>query len=188
MKYKTWKTLSKEKVYKTPIFDIVLANKEESTGKKRNYIQLDAPNWVTMIPIFTNKDGVKCFLMAKQFRQGEEKVTLEFIAGTVEKDEDITKAAKREFREETGYTDGNFKLINTVNPNSAFMTNKQYIYLVTDFKTLDKQDLDEDESIEIVEIPVNTVLENMGKNEYSNGTMCIAMLAFLQEENLIKLF
>ncbi len=186
MSYRIWKSLDKEKIYSTPIFDISKVRKEEEqTNKVSSFFQVDAPNWATVIPFFINENNIPCFLMEKQYRHGEEKVTIEYIAGMVEKGENPLDGAKREFREETGFQNGDFTLIGKVSPNSAFMTNYLYVYLVENFTIKGERNLDENESIELVEIPVEKVLNNMGEDEYSNGIMSIATFFYLKYKKLI---
>lgn len=186
MKAKSWKVLDKKKSGSFHIFDVNLVNKEQSDGKKATFVEIDAPEWATIIPYFI-EDNKEYFLMEKQYRHGENKMTYEFPAGTVERGEDPLFAAKREFAEETGYIDGQFKLLARLCPNSAFMNNYLNIYLVEGFKEKQEVKWDEFESIELFKVPVEDVINDMGSGFYSNGIMSIASFYFLKEKARINL-
>lgn len=139
-----------EELLHTPIFDVVRAPKL-SNGLAP--IKVKAPDWVTII---VKKD--KQLLTEKQLRYGSGTVVEEFPCGMVEKGEDPLEAAKRELREETGYTildDSCIVKLGETNPNPAFMTNKMhYFYISLDGLEenvgylVDSQKLDEHEQIQ----------------------------------------
>ena len=124
-------------------------------------------------------DGVSCFVMEEQYRHGSETITREFPAGLVEKGELSLVAAQRELLEETGI-EGKFTLLGEVNPNSAFMCNRQSFYLVEDIKKVSGQSLDLNEEIDIIEVPVEEVIRDMGTGLYDNGIMMMALGFFMR--------
>jgi ADP-ribose pyrophosphatase len=58
---------------------------------------------VGVIAILNDKNGRPSLLLQKQFRPPLNKVTIEVPSGLVDEDEDISTAALRELKEETGY-------------------------------------------------------------------------------------
>ena len=128
----------------TPIFNVVELDEVEAGFKP---IGIDAPDWVTVI---VEKDGEFLTVIQKRFGVGIN--TVEFPSGTVEKNENVYRAASRELWEETGIMvdPSNLKLINTCSPNPAFMMNTKYIFYVDLNKTQytqTEQHLDEHEHI-----------------------------------------
>ena len=177
----TWRTLGREKVYASPIFDIRKVRRESSDGRKGDFIEIDAPKWATVIPWFRNEAGLPCLLMVRQYRHGSDSVTIEFPAGTVDRNEDPKDAALRELREETGYIPtGEVVGIGSVSPNPAFMNNRVWFYFIEGVERVGDQHLDAHEQLDILTIPVQEVLDSMGTEAYDNGIMMIAQAFFLR--------
>ncbi|NCB02869.1 MAG: NUDIX hydrolase [Spirochaetia bacterium] len=176
-----WNTHEQKKVFEGPIFDVLEMKRTSNDGRSGAFISLDAPKWVTVIPWYKNKDGIPYFKMVRQYRHGSEKVTIEFPAGTVDEGEDVMVAGKRELLEETGcIPHSQMVLLGSISPNPAFMNNRVWFYLVEGLECVNDQHLDENEQVDILEIPVEEVLREMGHGEYDNGIMMIAQGFFLR--------
>jgi 8-oxo-dGTP pyrophosphatase MutT (NUDIX family) len=176
-----WKSGERKRVFKGPIFDICSVERTSSDGRCSSFIEVDAPNWVTVVPWFRNEDGVPMFVMVEQFRHGSNAVTREFPAGVVEEGEDPMDAGLRELKEETGLSDGSITFLGDVSPNPAFMNNRTYFYLVEQAQLTSDQALDPNEQLDVLAVPVQTVVANMGTGIYDNGIMMIALGFFLRE-------
>ncbi len=181
MSHLVWKSGERECVFKGPIFDICKVKRESSDGRIASFIEVDAPLWVTVIPWFRDKNGVARFVMVDQFRHGSATITREFPAGVVEKGEDPLVAALRELKEEAGLEGGTVTALGNVSPNSAFMNNRSYFYLVEQASHTSGQELDENEQLDVLSVPVADVLRDLGTGIYDNGIMCIALFFFLRE-------
>ncbi len=173
-----WKTDSKKKVLDCHIFNVLTAERTAPDGRTGSFVEIESPDWIVAIPWFL-KDGVPYFIMEEQFRHGSESVTREFPAGLVEKGEAALAAAKREMLEETGMT-GSFTELGNVCPNNAFMSNRQSFFLVTDLEKKSGQSLDPNETIDVIEVPVEDVIRDMGTGLYDNGIMMMAIGFFLR--------
>ncbi len=175
-----WKTGEKKRVYRGPIFDIRTVERSSSDGRSSLFIEVDAPTWVTIIPWFRTEEGVPMFVMVEQYRHGSDTVTREFPAGVVEEGEDPKDAALREMGEECALGGGRVTKLGDVNPNSAFMNNRAHFYLVEDVMLRGEQVLDENEQLEVLAVPVQTVIQEMGTGIYDNGIMMIALGFFMR--------
>lgn len=174
-----WMEKTRKILNKCRIFDLYQVEKISPYGNKGSFFLLDAPDWITVIPLIIDSKGIDCFLMVEQFRHGNDKITLEFPAGMIDKGELPVIAAKRELLEETGYAAGDLIEIGAVSPNPAFMNNISYTYVARDLDFIGDQDLDKDEFIHFHLIPCTEVVEKMGTGVYSNGVMMMA-LAYYQ--------
>ena len=174
-----WNTGEKRRVFSSPILSVDLSHRTHGE-KSGEFVTLALPDWVSVIPWMRRDDGVPVFLMERQFRHGSETVTCEFPAGLTEEGESQIEAAKRELREETGM-EAEIVELASFNPNPAFMTNRQTFFLARNLKRTGEQRLDENEEIELLFVPVEEVIEKMGKGEYSNGIMLSALFAFMRE-------
>ena len=179
-----WETTSRNRVYDTPIFGVNKVHRKSQDGREGDFVELDSPQWVNVVPYFVGTDGVPRFIMERQFRHGSESLTLEFPAGLVEKGESPRAAGLRELEEETGLVAHSFKFIGSVCPNSAFMNNTANFFLAEDLELVcgeDQRKLDANEAIDIVSIPVAQVLEKLGTGEMDNGIMVMSGFFFLRE-------
>lgn len=176
-----WKSGTREKVFKGPIFDVLTVERTSTDGRSSTFIEVDCPHWVTVLPWYRREDGRPMFVMVDQFRHGSSTVTREFPAGVVEKDEDPLVAALRELVEETGLEADTIHLMGDVSPNSAFMNNRSNFYLVEGVRLVASQDLDANEQLDVSSVPVDEVIAHMGTGIYDNGIMMMALGFFLRE-------
>ena len=179
-----WHEVSRKVLADCRIFQVCSALREDPRGKKAERYLIEAPDWVTAVPLVV-REGREYCLMVKQYRQGSDSVTWEFPAGTVDPGEEPGAAMERELLEETGARTGKLTLLGQVNPNSAFMTNTQFIYAAEDLEFTGTQDLDEHEEVEFFLMPLEEVRLRMGTPPLDNGTMMTALAFFLRNREQI---
>lgn len=114
-------------------------------------------------------------LMERQYRNPVDAVIFEAPAGKIDPDEDPAAAAKRELREETGYTAGKLKLMTKSYTSVGFSDEMLYTFLATDLQA-GETDLDENEAIDVEEYPIGELLEMARKGEITDGKTLIAIL------------
>lgn len=175
-----WETLEKERVWTGSIFSVNEIKRRDSEGKTETFCEVDSNDWVTVIPWYRNEEEVPCFLMVQQFRHGTAQITCEFPAGSVDDGEVPFHAAERELLEETGCAPISLQKIGEVSPNAAFMTNRAHFYLANGVVKKQEQQLDPTENLDVISLPVETVIKEMGTGIYDNGIMMIALAYFLR--------
>lgn len=177
---KKWKTLERKTGEDYRIFTVDSVHRESQvSGKSSNFFLVNSPDWITIIPVITDENGNKSFLMVKQYRHGSDCITLEFPAGMVDPGEDSLETAKRELLEETGYMADSIKQIGKVNPNPAFMTNSTTTFIAEGLKLVSGQDLDEHEEIEVVKVPVEQFRKKVGGEEVNSAITIQAYYFYL---------
>lgn len=145
-------------------------------GRHGQFTVADAPSWVNIIPI-TSDGKVVC---VRQFRHGVSQITIEIPGGVVGHGEDPRMAAERECREETGFVgDGEAILLGVVEPNPAFMTNSCYTYIWHGCTLRGPQELDPNEEIDVVLMPVNE-LQHMVRTGEIRHSLVLSALALFQ--------
>ena len=177
-----WASEKPEKVFKCPIFEVSKIRRESQDGRVGDFITVNCPEWVVIIPIFKDEDGVVRVIVEQQYRHGSDSVTREFPAGLVEKDEDALTAAKREIVEESGGVAGKVTLLGNLSPNNAFMSNRQYFFLAEDLEKVSDQNLDQNEEIDILSLPLSDVIDEMGTGLSDNALMMAATGLLMKEE------
>jgi ADP-ribose pyrophosphatase len=122
------------------------------TNRTGKFYTIDTRDWVNIIAITENQEIV----MIKQYRHGSKEVTLEIPGGLVDEDHP-EEAALRELMEETGFAGESIKYLGGVNPNPAIFNNLCHTYLVEKAKKVSRKNLDPDEDIEVVLVPMSEI-------------------------------
>ncbi len=160
---------------KTVVCTITSHHNTSSTGVTGDYIIMNAPDWVIVIPEKDDK-----FLMVKQWRHGEAALSVEFPGGVIDKGEDPETAARRELEEETGCKALKLTKLGMVNPNPALFNNHVHFYLAQDLQFTGEQHLDNDEFINCLELSKKEVLEGMGTPQFPHAIMGMALSLYVK--------
>lgn len=175
-----WEEEQREKDKSFGIFDVYRVTRVSPRGQRGEFVIVDAPDWVTVVPVLKDDRGTDCFVMVRQFRHGSQTVTVEFPAGVIERGEEPEDAARRELLEETGRTSSRVVLLGKTNPNPAFMCNSTFTYLATGLAPPTQQELDELELVELELIPVEEATAKMGTPPYDSAIMMSALAYYLR--------
>lgn len=120
--------------------------KNPRNNKEVKVTVLEAEDAVNVVALTTENR----ILFIKQYRFGSGEFSLEVPGGFIEKDEVPLIAAKRELKEETGFTAPHWEYLGAVFANPVFMNSKVHHFVAYDASLTDQKDLDEAEDIEIV--------------------------------------
>ena len=127
---------------------------------------------VCVVPL-TAENEVIC---VKQYRYAHRRIFLEIPAGKLDyAGEDHREAALRELREETGALCESLTHIGDIVPSPAILTEKISMYLAEGLTFTDTE-YDEGEFIEIVKIPLDTLVEMIMNGEIEDAKTQTAIL------------
>ncbi len=175
------KTIDSEIIYKGAILNLRKDKVEVLNGT--SYREIIEHNGGAVI-LAMKDDGT--VVMVKQYRKAQDRIMLEVPAGKIDLGEEPEVAAKRELKEETGYTAKNIRLLTEMMPTPGYSEEILYIYLATGL-IAGETDFDENEAIDIIEYSINDLSNMVMSGEIQDGKSQVAILMAknLYDRNLI---
>jgi ADP-ribose pyrophosphatase len=167
----TEKTLSTEKIYNGRIINVRKDQVELPNKNEADREVVEHSGGVCVLPL-TDCDTV---IMVKQFRYPFKEALLEIPAGKREKGEDPLECGKRELLEETGYSAKKFDYLGKLYPTPAYCTEVIHMYLARELFE-GESSLDNDEFLDVVELPFDKVIDMVFQNEISDAKTQVAIL------------
>ncbi|MGB0864031.1 MAG: NUDIX hydrolase [Saprospiraceae bacterium] len=140
---------------------------------------LDAVNVITL-----TKD--KKIVLVKQLRFGTRDISIEPPGGLMEVNETQLEAAKRELREETGYTGSEWEYLTTKASQPVFMDNYIHTFILKDAQLTHPKELDEAEDIEIIELTIQEVKSMLIKGEFIHPHAHSSISHFMIKEGYLR--
>ena len=132
---------------------------------------LETPDWVNIVAT-TDAGQVVC---VRQYRFGTGEITLEIPGGAIDPREDHGAAARRELREETGYTAERWTYLGFVEPNPAFQDNRCHHWLAEGARRTHDLELDSGEDITVLELPIEEVRAKVASGEIRHSLVLTAL-------------
>ena len=123
----------------------------------------------------------KRVVIARQFRPGPEKIMEELPGGFVDPGESPEAAARREFKEETGYEAGNMQYLGSFHKDT-YMNSVWHAFIAFDCTKVKEQELENEEDVEIDLISIPELIEN-AKNDRMTDHAAV-LLAYDQLQDL----
>ena len=135
------------------------------------------PGAVVVVPILPNGNVI----LEKQFRYPLHQVFIELPAGKIDADEAVLVTGQRELLEETGYTAIEWVKLGHQHPCIGYSNEIIHIYLAQGL-TAGSHRRDEDESLEVFEVPFKTCIAMILQGEITDGKTIVAL--YLAEKYL----
>jgi ADP-ribose pyrophosphatase len=123
-------------------------------GREREKVIIHPNNAVAILPV--GKDLCK---ILKQYRFAIDQYIYEAPAGTMEPGEDPIETARRELIEETGFAARTIVSKGFIYTTPGFTDEKIFLFEARDLSPSDEFGKDEDEIIEVVDIPVRELFD-----------------------------
>lgn len=163
--------LDSEKIFKGSIFEIDRDRLREADGAEIVREVVRHQGGAGALPLFA--DGRVA--LVRQYRHPARAELLEIPAGKLEAGEAPEECAARELEQEIGWRAGRLEKLCEFYPTPGFCEEKLYVYLATDLQPAAQQ-LDEDEVIEIVYLPLEEAWQQVRRGEIVDSKTIIALL------------
>lgn len=171
MAIEPWVEVDEKLVADMKIFTVQqITARSPRTGQNRQVALVHTPNWVNMVAITVDEEVV----LVRQYRHGIRSVTLEIPGGLVDPGESPEEAARRELREETGYTAATARRIGVVRPNPAFLDNECATFLLEGCRRTHELELDPGEDIEVCVVPLREIPGRIARGEIDHSLVICA--------------
>lgn len=158
------KTIAREDIFSGKVFDIHKDTVVLPDNKQAFREVVEHSGGVCIAAI----DEKRNIFLVEQYRYPLQAVTLEVVAGKLEKGEDPLEAAIRELSEETGLKADSIKKIGTFHSSPGFCSEKLHFYLATELSQ-EEQHLDEGEFLNCTKLPLTKVVDMIINDEITDG-------------------
>ena len=157
-------------VFQGRVFEVTVDTVREGD---KTYVRevVHHPGSAVIIPAF--EDGT--IALVRQYRHPAVKYLLEAPAGTLNQGERPEEGAARELEEELGYVAGKLIKLSEFFVSPGFLEEKMWLYLATEMIQT-KQQLEEDEIVEVVRLPLSQALEMITSGEIEDAKTIIALM------------
>lgn len=163
--------IASQPLFKGVIFDVVRDRLREAHGLEIVREVVRHPGGAGGLPLFA--DGRVA--LVKQYRHPVGRDLLEIPAGRIEDGEAPEACAAREIEQEIGFRPGQLRQLAEFYSTPGFCDEKLYVYLATEL-TPTVQQLDQDESVEVLYLPLPEAIRLVAEGKIEDAKTIIALL------------
>ena len=166
----------KKHIYRGRVVNLDLETVTLPNGATIELEVIHHPGAAAVVPM---KDENTIF-MIRQYRHAAGGYLLEIPAGTLHPNEDPKDCAARELEEETGFRASRFEPVLSFFTTPGFTDEVIQIYKATGL-TPGRQNLDHDEVLEVIELPLETAIAQIREGKIRDGKTIVGLqTVFLQ--------
>ncbi|WP_135806710.1 NUDIX hydrolase [Halorussus marinus] len=170
-----WESLDAEVAYSCPGFDVRRERVRLPDGTETNYDYLAEPPSVVVLPFTPDGEVV----VIEEWRQAVGRVNRGLpVGGTEPDDDDLSAAARRELREETGHEAEAVERLTTVEPANGVANSVLHFFVARGCTPTAQQDLDADESIRVATTTMADLREHVAADEVRDGRTTLGVLYY----------
>jgi len=166
----TPEVLATHEIYKGRVFSVRIDTiRDDGKERQLDIVEHRGSFAIAAVP----QDGH--LVLVKQYRHAAGQALWEIPAGTAETDEDCESGARRELREETGYTADSMELLCSVFPTPGYCTERVHIYAAFGLHA-GPQALEEDERIEVRTVSLDEASKMQASEQIIDMKTVVALL------------
>ena len=179
---KRWKLWNKKTVWKSKWMSIEDRTYDLPNGKRgEGYYHLNRADYVLIIAV----DAGNRIVVEKQYRRGVDDFVYEVPAGTIDKGETPVEAAKRELKEETGYS-GEGNTVKEIYTQPGFSSMKAYVVILKITDANGQHAREHDENIEFEMMTGEQVEKMIAEGKIKDMGFLTAWAIWKGNQNIIK--
>jgi ADP-ribose pyrophosphatase len=170
--------LSTQRRYQGPVFSVDTDEVREPGGHVGQRDVVRHPGSAVIVAVDTNggrRDPL--ILVERQYRHAAGQYMLELPAGSLDPGEDPLQGAKRELREETGYTARRWRKLVRLFASPGFLGEWMQIFVAEELKSGAAQPED-DERIELKAVPLSELLQAIEAGKIQDGKTIAGLLLY----------
>lgn len=165
--------ISSKTIFQNPYWDYKLDKYKMPNSEEGNYWYVHTEGSTMIIPILANGD----FVLTKQFRYLNQKVSIEFPGGGISKGFSAEQNAIKELKEETGYTSLRINLIGKFNPYNGVTDEICHVFLAEELSSGESAN-ESSEEIEIITISNEKIEQLIKSGELWDGMTIASLMLF----------
>jgi ADP-ribose pyrophosphatase len=163
--------IARERLFTGNIFEVERDRLREESGLEIIRDVVRHPGGAGGLPLFADRSVA----LVRQYRHPAARELLEIPAGRIEPGESPEGCAQREIEAEIGVRAGRLAKLTDFFSTPGFCEERLYVYLATDLSPT-QQNLDPDEVVEIVRLPLDEALRMVRSGEIEDAKTIIALL------------
>ena len=168
-----WKTVKSRVIHQSRWLTLYEDDVITPTGQPGTYTYTQGAPFVLVVAY----DG-QHFIFVRQFRYPLKRVMIEFPGGSIDENETPLGAAKREFRDETGFTANKWDELGTIhNPNLAT------VFLAQDLAQTGKNEMAVDGISDLVRMGWADIDHAIQADEFTDSKTLAALMLFSRHIN-----
>ena len=175
-----WARKRSRKLVDCRVFNLFEATSvSPETSAEHQFYYMETGDWVNVVPV-TPQNELVCI---RQFRHGNEEITIEIPGGMVDPGEDPIVAAARECLEETGFEATELVSLGVLAPNPALFGNRLHTFVAPNVRRVADISNTATEQTEVQLIPMTQVSEFLVSGEIDHALVAATlwrMLYFLK--------
>ena len=164
------KTINSERIYEGAIINLRRDKVTVQNGTSMR--EIIEHNGGAVLAAITDDEKL---VMVRQYRKAANRVMLEVPAGKIDPGEAPEAAAKRELKEETGYTAGKISFLMSFYPSVGYSEEVLYLYLCENLIPGDTN-FDENEAIDIEEYEIDETYRMAMSGQIADAKTIIAVM------------
>lgn len=142
----SWKRVASRSGPDLALFDVRIDTMQHPISDEvMDRVVLQTVDWVNVVAI--TREGR--IVMVEQYRFGVSELTIEPVGGLIDAGEESLEAGRRELLEESGYGNGRWTSLGTVQANPAIHNNRCHHWLVEDVEFVQDPTPDAGEAIRV---------------------------------------
>jgi ADP-ribose pyrophosphatase len=164
------KVIDSEIVFRGRVIEVAVDTVSEGQITYKREV-VHHPGSAVIVPVF--EDGT--IGLVRQYRHPAVRYLLELPAGTLRRGEVPEEGAARELEEELGLVCGRLEKLSEFFVSPGFLEEKMWVYLATQL-TETQQQLEDDEVIEVVRLPLSQALNMITTGEIEDAKTIIGLM------------